>query len=296
VYAAVRSGVDPDLRANITTCRKIDLSAPNDFDAAMRDVDAVVHLAARVHMMSKPKLPGDQLADYRQFNTNATLDLASAAVRGGVSHFVFISTVKVNGERTTIRPFSDHDEPAPMDPYGISKCDAERGLAELANRTSLTVVTLRPPLVYGPAVKGNFLRLLKLVYLRFPLPLASVVNARSMIYVGNLASAIEHALGACPGPARSFLVSDDRDLSTPELIRMLGNAIHRPARLVPCPVRMLQMLGHALGKSDEVLRMIESLRVDCSGIKQQLNWVAPFTVEHGMRETAEWFVRTRSYA
>lgn len=294
MYAAVRSGLNPNLRANITTCRRVDLSAPNDFDAAMQGVDAVVHLAARVHMMSK--LTGDQLADYRQFNTNATLDLARAAARGGASQFVFISTIKVNGERTTVRPFSDRDEPAPVDPYGISKCDAERGLAEIASRTSLTVVTLRPPLVYGPAVKGNFLRLLKLVNLRVPLPLASVANARSMIYVGNLASAIEHALRARPGPARSFLVSDDQDLSTPELIRMLGNAIHRPARLVPFPVRMLQMLGHVLGKGDEVMRLIESLRVDCSGIKQQLNWVVPFSVEHGMKETAEWFVRTRSFA
>jgi nucleoside-diphosphate-sugar epimerase len=271
-----------------------DLSSSHALEAALRGIDAVVHLAARVHVMRD--VAGDPLAEYRRVNTDGTLKLARAALRCGARRLVFMSTVKVNGERTTAGPFSDRDVPVPADPYAVSKWEAEKGLAEIAGLTGLQVLSLRPPLVYGPGVKGNFLRLLELVRSRVPLPLASVANSRSMIYVGNLASAIERALRIEPAVQGSFLVSDDADLSTPQLVRRLGAAMGRPARLVAFPPAVLLALGRVLGKGDEVMRMIESLRVDCSGIKQQLQWVVPFTVEQGLKETADWFARTRSAA
>lgn len=269
--------------------RTADLRVPADVEAALPGADAVVHLAARVHVMREAA--ADPLAEYRRVNTDATLELALAAVGRGVRRFVFMSTVKVNGERTTGRPFSDRDAAAPVDPYAVSKWEAESGLRQIAG---LEVVCLRPPLVYGPGVKGNFLRLMKAVRRGIPLPLGSVSNARSMIYVGNLASAVERALSV---PARgTFLVSDDAELSTPQLVRMLADAMGLPARLVRFPPALLGAAGRALGKGDEVVRMIESLRVDCSGFKQQFQWVAPFTVEQGLKETADWFERTRAAA
>jgi nucleoside-diphosphate-sugar epimerase len=294
VYAGVRAALPVELERQVEPRRIADLCSSNDLEAALRGVDAVVHLAARVHVMRE--VATDPLAEYRRINTDATLELARAAARCGVGRFVFMSTVKVNGERTTERPFSDRDVPAPVDPYAVSKWEAEQGLGEIAGLTGLPVVSLRPPLVYGPGVKGNFLRLLKLVRLGVPLPLASVANSRSMIYVGNLASAIEHALSASSSVQGTFLVSDDADVSTPQLVRMLGAAMGRPARLVAFPPAMLMALGRVLGKGDEVMRMIESLRVDCSGIKQQLQWMVPFTVEQGLKDTADWFARARAAA
>jgi nucleoside-diphosphate-sugar epimerase len=294
VYAGVRAELPRDFQDQIELRKIGDFSSTREFEAALRGVDALVHLAARVHVMRD--LAGDPLAEYRRVNTDGTLLLAKAAVGCGVRRFVFMSTVKVNGERTTGRPFSERDVPAPADSYAVSKWEAEKGLAEIAGLTGLQVISLRPPLVYGPGVKGNFLRLLKLIRSRLPLPLASVANSRSMIYVGNLASAIERALRVEPAVQGSFLVSDDADLSTPQLVRMLGAAMGRPARLVAFPPAMLMTLGRVLGKGDEVMRMIESLRVDCSGIKQQLQWMVPFTVEQGLKETADWFARTRSAA
>lgn len=249
-------------------------------EADLHGVDAVVHLAARVHVMRDPAPE-----EHRRLNSEATLRLAQSAARQGVKRFVFMSTVKVNGERGA---FSDRDTPAPADPYALSKWEAEEGLRRIAG---LDVVCLRPPLVYGPGVKGNFLRLMKLVELGVPLPLASVRNARSMIYVGNLASAVARAL---TGPSGSFLVSDDADLSTPQLVRMLAGAMGLRARLVPFPPRLLHAFGALLGKGDEVMRMIESLRVDSSGFKQQFQWVAPFSVEQGLKDTADWYARSRN--
>jgi UDP-N-acetyl-alpha-D-quinovosamine dehydrogenase len=267
--------------------RTADLRLPGEVEAALPGADAVVHLAARVHVLRDAS--ADPLAEYRRVNTDATLALARAAVRHGVARFVFMSTVKVNGERTTAAPFTDRDPPAPADPYAVSKWEAERGLRDIAG---LEVVCLRPPLVYGPGVKGNFLRLLKLVRRRVPLPLASVANSRSMIYVGNLANAVLRALPVAS--SGTFLVSDDADVSTPQLVRLLAAAMGRRARLIAVPPRLLGALGRALGKRDEVTRMIESLRVDCSGFKQQFQWAVPFSVEQGLKETADWFERTRA--
>jgi nucleoside-diphosphate-sugar epimerase len=236
----------------------------------------------------------DPLAEHRRVNRDATLALARAAQRAGVRRFVFLSTIKVNGERTGDAPFSERDTPAPADPYAQSKWEAEQGLGEIAAGGALELVVLRPPLVYGPHVKGNFLRLMKLVARRVPLPLGGVDNRRSLIYVGNLASAIERA---CRAAARgTFLVSDGTDLSTADLLRKLGEAMGRPARLFPLPAALLGALGRAAGKGDEVRRMLESLRVDCSAARRELQWQIPFTVEQGLRETADWFAAPHAAA
>jgi nucleoside-diphosphate-sugar epimerase len=262
--------------------------------ASLSGADAVVHLAARVHVMRDGA--ANRLAEFRRVNTEATLELAREAVRHGVRRFIFLSTVKVNGERTDGAPFTERDLPRPADPYAVSKWEAEQGLAQIAASGALELVVLRPPLVYGAGVKGNFLRLMKLVARRVPLPLGAVATHRSLIYVGNLASAIERAARVEPGVRGTFLLSDGADLSTPDLIRRLGKAIGRPARLFPLPPALLGALGRAVGKGDEVARMIESLRVDCSAARRELQWEIPFTVEQGLKETADWFARRRSAA
>lgn len=295
VLADLRAAaLPPELDGRVERRTIADLGSPHELDPALRGVDVVVHLAAPVYVMRDTV--DDPLAQYRRVNTDATLTLARSAAHHGVARFVFVSTMKVNGERTTLKSFSDGDKAAPADPYAVSKWAAERGLAEIASATGLNVVTLRPPLVYGPSVKGNFLRLLRLVHSRIPLPLASVANSRSIIYIGNLASAIEQAISVRAVAPSAFLVRDDEDVSTPQLVRMIGAAMRRPARLFAVPPGVLLGLGRALGKGDEVMRMIESLRVDCSRIKEQLQWAPPFTVEQGIKETADWFARTRSAA
>jgi nucleoside-diphosphate-sugar epimerase len=236
------------------------------------------------------------LAEFRRVNTQATLELARAAVRQGVRRFVFLSTIKVNGERTERTPFTERDTPAPADPYAVSKWEAEQGLAQLAAGGELELVVLRPPLVYGPGVKGNFLRLMKLVARGMPLPLGGVANRRSLVYVGNLASAIERAACTDRSVQGTYLVSDGEDLSTADLVRRLGDALDRRARLFTLPPALLHALGRALGRRDEVTRMIESLRVDCSAARRELQWQIPFTVEQGLKETADWFARRRSAA
>jgi len=293
VIAGTRGAALPaELQGRVEQRQMPELGSHQTLDAELEGIDAIVHLAARVHVMRDTA--EDPLAQYRRVNTEATLRLARNAARRGVTRFVFISTVKVNGERTTGKPFSGQDEPNPVDPYAVSKWEAERGLAEIASETGLQVATLRPPLVYGAGVKGNFLRLLGLARMRLPLPLAGVKNSRSMIYVGNLASAIERLLSIKANAGGPFLVSDDADVSTPRLVTMLGAAMGRPARLFAVPSGLLVAVGAALGKRDEMTRMIESLRVDCSSIKQQLQWTPPFTLEQGIKETADWYLQTRS--
>jgi nucleoside-diphosphate-sugar epimerase len=270
--------------------RPADTRVRGSVENALAGADAVVHLAARVHV--RKDRAADPLAEFRRVNTDATLALGRAALRERVRRFVFLSSIKVNGERTEGRPFTERDAPAPVDAYAVSKWEAERGLAELG----LDLVVLRPPLVYGPAVKGNFLRLMKLVARGVPLPLAGVANCRSLIYVGNLASAIERAACAERSVQGTFLVSDGEDLSAADLVRRLGDAMGRRARLFTLPTALLYALGRALGRREEVSRMIESLRVDCSAARRELQWEIPYTVEQGLKETTDWFVRARSAA
>jgi nucleoside-diphosphate-sugar epimerase len=262
------------------------LGPRTDWRPALGGVQAVVHLAARVHVMDDT---ADAAQRHRQANTEGTLRLAEAAGAAGVGRFVFLSTVKVNGERTAAAPFRESDTPAPADPYAVSKSEAETGLAAIARRTGLEAVILRPPLVYGPGVGGNFLALLKVCQARTPLPLAGAANRRSLIFVGNLADAIVGCLDHPAAVGETYLLSDGEDVSTAELVRHTAQALGRPARLFSMPGGILRLAGSAVGKSATVARLLDSLVVDDGKIRRQLGWTPPFTLTQGLSETAAWF-------
>jgi nucleoside-diphosphate-sugar epimerase len=289
VHAAVRAGKTYRELAEHSTVHPVgDIASEAEWNRLLPAADVVVHLAARVHII-KETAPNAS-AEYHRINTTGTAMLARAAAQHGVAHFVYLSTVKVHGEHNLSGPYSESDTPAPCDPYSASKWDAERALAAIAADTPMAVTSLRPPLIYGPGVKGNFLRLMNLVYRRAPLPLASVNNSRSLLYVGNLVSAVEKLLAAPAAGTNTFLVSDDRDISTPQLVSMIAAALGVETRLFRCPLPMLLALGKIAGKGGEITRMVESLSLDCSHIKRQLQWAPPFTIEQGLEDTARWFL------
>lgn len=264
-----------------------DIGSDTDWTRALSGVDAVVHLAARVHVMRDTA--ADPLAAFRQTNVAGTKALARAAARAGVRRFVFVSSVKVNGERTGEHPFTERDTPRPQDAYGISKWEAEQRLAEVAAGTGMAVTVLRPPLMYGPGVKGNFLSLMRAVSRGWPLPLASIRNARSLLYVGNLADAIACCLGDRRPGLRTYLLSDREDLSTPELVRRLAAQFGRSPRLLPVPPGWLALGCRAVGREAAFERLAGSLRIDSSAITADLGWNPPHRFDDGLRETVAWF-------
>ena len=263
-----------------------DMHATNDLFPHLSGCDWVFHLAARVHVMHDHVL--DPLAEFRALNTAATLNLARQAAASGVRRFVYVSSIKVNGESGV---FSESDPPQPLDAYGVSKWEAEQGLQAIASQTGMEVVILRPPLVYGPGVKANFLRLMRWIDLGVPLPLGGVQNQRSMIYLGNLVDALllaaKHPLAA----GRCWLVSDHEDVSTPALIRRIAAAMGKRDRLWPVPPSWLLMAGRVMGKGAEVERLTSTLRLDISAIRNELGWVPPFSMAQGLAETAAWYRR-----
>jgi UDP-glucose 4-epimerase len=261
-----------------------DMNGTNDWMAALDGCEAVVHLAARVHVMNDGTQ--DPLAHYRVTNTEATLNLARQAAQARVKRFVFISTIKVNGEGRDA-PYRETDAPAPEDAYAISKWEAEQGLLRIAADTGLEVVILRPPLVYGPGVKANFLRLMQLVKKSWPLPLAAIRNRRSFLYLGNFVDAIRLCVEHPAAAGQTFLLDDGEAVSTPELIRAVAQAMERPARLLGVPVRVLEFMGALLGKRAAVSRLTGSLWVDSSFIRSRLNWTPPYSMEAGLAATVD---------
>lgn len=249
---------------------------------ALVGCETVVHLAARVHMMRESVQ--DPLASYLEINTGATLNLARQAVQSGVKRFVFISTIKVNGEGRDAA-YRETDVPAPEDAYAISKWEAEQGLQRIARETGLEVVILRPPLVYGPGVKANFLRLMKTIQRGWPLPLGAIRNRRSLLYLGNFVDAIRLCVEHPAAAGQTFLLDDGQAVSTPELIRAVARAMGRPARLLAVPVGVLAFLGALLGKRAAVARLTGSLHVDSSAIRSRLGWTPPYSMEAGLAAT-----------
>ena len=266
-----------------------DITLATDWRKALEGVHAVVHLAARVHVMDDDA--EDPLAAFRRVNVEGTVNLARQAVRAGVKRFVFLSSVKVNGESTySGRPFTPKDPAAPQDPYAVSKQEAELELYRMAAETGLEVMVIRPPLVYGPGVKANFLRLMKTVHKGLPLPLGLVRNKRSLVAMDNLVDLIITCVDHSAAAGQTFLVSDGEDLSTPDLIRKLAYAMGRPARLLPVPPALLRLGGKMTGKTAEVDRLIGSLQVDISHTCDTLGWRPPVSVDDALWETGRDFV------
>jgi len=251
-----------------------------DWGAALAGVDVVVHLAARTHAIRERG--GGKLADYRPINVEGTRRLAEEAGQSGVRRLIFVSSVKVNGERTLHRPFSVGDEPAPEDAYGISKWEAERVLAEVARKAGFDSVVIRPPMVYGPGARGNFARLCRAVGRGFVLPLGAVDNRRSLVALDNLVDLIARCVAHPAAAGNTFLVSDGEDLSTPELIRRIAKAIGTEPRLFPVPLNVLRLAGLLTGRKAEVDRLLGSLQVDIHHTRQTLDWDPPLTVDQGL--------------
>ena len=270
-----------------------DQSSEEEAHQALHGVQTVIHLAARVHVMTDRA--ADPLGEFRRVNTSWTERLARAAAQQGVRRFVYLSSIKVYGEES-MAPFTEQDAPNPQDPYGISKWEAEQALAAVSSETGLETVIVRSPLVYGPGVGGNFLQLLKILRRGVPLPLALVNNRRSLIFRGNLVDALLHCAQDTRAAGRTYVVSDGEDLSTPELIRRLGQTMGVTVRLWPFPLSLLRWAGCAFGKQGTLDRVLGSLQLDCSAMRRELNWHPPYAVDHGLAETAAWFSGTRGAA
>lgn len=285
VIQAIRRIADDQDRS---ACRLLDLNGKIDY----ADIDAVVHLAARVHVMEEPEI--DALAEFRKINVEGTLNLAAQAAAAGVKRFIYISSIKVNGEFSAPgRPFTAADAPAPADAYGISKYEAEQGLRALAERTGLEVVIIRPPLVYGPAVKANFLRLMRCLDKGIPLPLAGVRNRRSLLALGNLTDLIRICLTHPEAAGRIFLAADGDDLSTAELLTRLGRALGKPARLFYLPKMLVRAAAALTGKNAAFVRLYGNLQIDDRETRAVLAWKPPLTADEGLRAAAGHFLKNK---
>jgi nucleoside-diphosphate-sugar epimerase len=280
VRALVRSGGGSSLDRR---CETVEIASLDDESALARGfegADAVLHLAGLAHAIPAP--PEER---YRHVNVAGTRHVAGAAVVAGVRRLLLVSTIKVNGERTIGRSFEATDIPAPEDAYARSKFDAECVLAEIASAGGMEWAVVRPPLVYGPGVRANFERLVHLVARGWPLPFASVGNRRTMVGVWNLCDLLGRALEHPGAAGRVFLAGDARAISTPELIGLIARALGRPARLVPCPVPVLEAVAQAARRPELVARLVESLEVSIAAAGRHLEWVPPDTVEQGIDRT-----------
>lgn len=269
-------------------CAIGDLSASTDWSSALAGCNTVIHLAARVHVMNDKST--DPLAAFRAVNVDATMNLARQAVKNGVKRFVFVSSVKVNGEETTGTPFTAFDKPAPTDPYGQSKLEANIALMELSRMTGLDVVIIRPPLVYGPGVRANFLRLMQLVKMGVPLPLGAIHNRRSMVSLDNLVDLLITCADHPAAAGQTFMVSDDDDVSISELLRMMSSAMGKRSLLLPVPAGLIAGAAALLGKSAMASRLLGSLQVDITHTKSTLDWAPVATMQASLNKTVAHFL------
>lgn len=281
-YAAIRT-VAPNARL------APDLSADANWLPVLHGIDVVVHTAARVHIMNDKA--ADPLTVFRETNVAGTLTLARQAAEAGVRRFVFISSIKVNGEETAPgTAFSAADIPAPIDAYGISKAEAEAGLQQIARDTGMQVVIIRPPLVYGPDVKANFQNMMRWLQRGIPLPFGSIQNKRSLVALDNLVDLITICIDHPAAANQIFLAADGDDMSTPELLCRVAAALGTTAKLFPVPTSMLTSAAYLIGKPAIAQRLCSSLQVDISAARQLLGWQPPLTVDEGLRQTAQWFL------
>lgn len=261
--------------------------------SALEGCEVVFHLAGLAHVLDK--MEQSQLDIMRAANLDATFKLARLSVEAGVRRFVFVSTIKTMGEKTPIGgSYKPEDPPNPQDPYAISKYEAEQVLWEIAEKMGLEVVIVRPPLVYGPGVKANFFRLLKLVDMGIPIPFGAIKNARSLIYLDNLVDALIACAFNPVAAGQSYHVADCEPISTPQLINSIATALNRPNRNFSIPISFIRGVAGLLGKSNAVERLTQSLVVDSSKIIRELDWQPPYTMADGLRATAQWYQQLKS--
>lgn len=287
----VRAGVRAE-RALPQVCHERvvvgDITGQTSWRDALRDVDYVVHTAARVHQVRESPANSGL---YMETNARGTQQLARMAAEAGVTRFVFLSSIKVNGEQTPERPFTARDTPHPEGPYATSKWLGEKLVLETAARTGMKALVVRPPLVYGPGVQANFLQLIRRVAQGWPLPLGGIQNRRSLVSVWNLCDLIRHALTRPNSPEGIFLVSDGEDLSTPELVERLARALGRSPRLMRFPERGMRLLARLLGREEQLARLVGSLAVDIAETREILGWSPPLSVNEGLARTAGWYLK-----
>ena len=283
---------DVILNSKISHVTVGEINSQTDWSAALAGVDVVIHLAARVHVMKETSV--NPLDEFRSTNVHGTEHLARSAAASGVKRLVFVSSIKVNGEETIAgHSYTELDAPSPQDPYGVSKWEAEQALHRVAQETGMEVVIVRPPLVYGAGVKGNFVQMLNVLANGIPLPLASVSNLRSLVYLGNFVDALLICATHTAAAGQTYLVSDGEDISTPDMLRQLSAAMGHPAHLLPCPPVLLKLAGRLLGRSDQIERLLGWLQVDSSKIRRELAWQPPYSLQQGLQATAEWYRDSR---
>jgi nucleoside-diphosphate-sugar epimerase len=286
VRAAMRSQVVPELGADQAIVGNID--EKTDWSRALQDVDSVVHLAAHVHVL---KPTANDRAEFERTNVWGTERFARAAAAAGVKRFVYLSSIKVNGEATDGRAFRSDDAPNPNDDYARSKLEAERRLAEIESASTMAVSIVRSPLVYGPGVRANFLKLLCLAHSGLPIPLASIANVRSMVGVENLCDLIRELLVHERPVHGVFLVADGESVSTSDLLRRLARLMRRPARLFGLPIGALKAVAAVTGQSAAMDRLCGSLQIDTSDTHERLGWLPPVTLDEGLARTVDWYLR-----
>jgi UDP-glucose 4-epimerase len=268
-----------------------DTNAHTAWSQALEGVTDVIHLAARVHITQETS--SDAFAAFRAVNTEGTLNLARQAASAGVRRFIFLSSIKVNGEGSP-RAYLETDTPAPEDAYAVSKWEAELGLWAIAKETGMQVVILRIPLVYGSGVGANFLQLLKAVNKAWPLPLGGIHNQRSLLYVGNLVDAIFVALQNPDAANKLYLLSDGQDVSTSQLVELIAQSLNKPPRLFAVPQGLLRLVAGLMGKSSAVDRLFGSLFMESSKFRRELSWVPPFSMQQGLAKTIQWFLNAQA--
>ncbi|MDN3649321.1 SDR family oxidoreductase [Reinekea marina] len=280
-------------RLNLPSFYIKELTSTENYKDCLADVDTIIHCAARAHLMNDESV--NPLAEYRKVNVEGSANLAKQAIAAGVKRFIFISSVKVSGECTTgSQPYTEDLLPAPEDAYGQSKLEAEKLLKEIAHESDMELVIIRPPLVYGPGVKANFLRLVRLSNLPIPLPFGAANNRRSMVYMGNLVDFISLCLSHPAAANETFLVSDGEDLSLRTLISYIRKALGKPSWLLPFPVRLFRIAGKLIGKSSVVDRLFGDLQVNSSKAGVLLGWKPPYSAEEGINKTVLDFQSKRN--
>jgi len=271
-----------------------DLEELIDWGQILESLDIVIHLAARVHIMKDTLIA--PFSEFQKINTDATLNLARSAAQSGIKRFIYLSSIKVNGEQTTPgKPFSEVDPPAPEDAYAISKLEAEHGLHEIAQKHNLEVVIIRPPLIYGPGVKANFLSMMEWLNMGIPLPLGAIDNKRSLLGLDNLLNFIVTCIEHPAAANEVFMIADGEDLSTTELLRRVGNALGKSVRLFSIPQKFSEIGLQIMGKRSLRQRLFGTLQINITKANELLGWNPPYSIEEGLRKVAQDFIRSKHF-